>query len=467
MKGKSMENLQKATKILLQGGEVLDLANGQRRPLDLLILDGRIARTGADLLSDYEGELLDLRGQVIVPGLLDMHVHLREPGREDEETVESGCAAAMAGGITAVCAMPNTEPACDSQEVVRFLKKRAEEQLVEVFPIAAVSKKREGKEITEMAELVRAGAVAFSDDGSPVRSAAVMRRALEYSSMYGVPVIDHCEEPDLAAGGQMNEGWMSTRLGLAGNPVIDHCEEPDLAAGGQMNEGWMSTRLGLAGNPDIAEAVMIARDLALAEFTGGHLHIAHISTAMGVELVRRAKEKGVKVTCEVTPHHLAFTDEALEHYDTNLKMNPPLRSRADVEALLAGLRDGTIDVIASDHAPHSIEEKEVEFAAAPNGILGLETMLGIILEKVVAAGVLPLHQALEKMILAPRRVLHLPLPLIAEGAPANLTVFSPDESWTVAVKKLKSLSRNMPYAGWNLPGRVCGVINRGLLWTAE
>jgi len=436
MKGKSMENLQKATKILLQGGEVLDLASGKRQALDLLILDGRIARTGADLLSDYEGELLDLRGQVIVPGLLDMHVHLREPGREDEETVESGCAAAMAGGITAVCAMPNTEPACDSQEVVRFLKKRAEEQLVEVFPIAAVSKKREGKEITEMAELVRAGAVAFSDDGSPVRSAAVMRRALEYSSMYGVPVIDHCEEPDLAAGGQMNEGWMSTRLGLA-------------------------------GNPDIAEAVMIARDLALAEFTGGHLHIAHISTAMGVELVRRAKEKGVKVTCEVTPHHLAFTDEALEHYDTNLKMNPPLRSRADVEALLAGLRDGTIDVIASDHAPHSIEEKEVEFAAAPNGILGLETMLGIILEKVVAAGVLPLHQALEKMILAPRRVLHLPLPLIAEGAPANLTVFSPDESWTVAVKKLKSLSRNMPYAGWNLPGRVCGVINRGLLWTAE
>ncbi|HOY45146.1 MAG TPA: dihydroorotase [bacterium] len=422
--------------MLLQGGEVLDLASGKRQALDLLILDGRIARTGADLLSDYEGELLDLRGQVIVPGLLDMHVHLREPGREDEETVESGCAAAMAGGITAVCAMPNTEPACDSQEVVRFLKKRAEEQLVEVFPIAAVSKKREGKEITEMAELVRAGAVAFSDDGSPVKSAAVMRRALEYSSMYGVPVIDHCEEPDLAAGGQMNEGWMSTRLGLA-------------------------------GNPDIAEAVMIARDLALAEFTGGHLHIAHISTAMGVELVRRAKEKGVKVTCEVTPHHLAFTDEALEHYDTNLKMNPPLRSRADVEALLAGLRDGTIDVIASDHAPHSIEEKEVEFAAAPNGILGLETMLGIILEKVVAAGVLPLHQALEKMILAPRRVLHLPLPLIAEGAPANLTVFSPDESWTVAVKKLKSLSRNMPYAGWNLPGRVCGVINRGLLWTAE
>ena len=431
-----METVQKATKILLQGGEVLDLASGKRQALDLLILDGRIARTGADLLSDYEGELLDLRGQVIVPGLPDMHVHLREPGREDEETVESGCAAAMAGGITAVCAMPNTEPACDSQEVVRFLKKRAEEQLVEVFPIAAVSKKREGKEITEMAELVRAGAVAFSDDGSPVRSAAVMRRALEYSSMYGVPVIDHCEEPDLAAGGQMNEGWMSTRLGLA-------------------------------GNPDIAEAVMIARDLALAEFTGGHLHIAHISTAMGVELVRRAKEKGVKVTCEVTPHHLAFTDEALEHYDTNLKMNPPLRSRADVEALLAGLRDGTIDVIASDHAPHSIEEKEVEFAAAPNGILGLETMLGIILEKVVAAGVLPLHQALEKMILAPRRVLHLPLPLIAEGAPANLTVFSPDESWTVAVKKLKSLSRNMPYAGWNLPGRVCGVINRGLLWTAE
>ena len=431
-----METIQKATKILLQGGEVLDLASGKRHPLDLLIIDGRITRIGVDLLSDYEGELLDLRGQVIVPGLIDMHVHLREPGREDEETVESGCAAAMAGGITAVCAMPNTEPACDSQEVVRFLKKRAEEQLVELFPVAAVSKKREGKEITEMAELVRAGAVAFSDDGSPVKSAAVMRRALEYSSMYGVPVIDHCEEPDLAAGGQMNEGWMSTRLGLA-------------------------------GNPDIAEVVMIARDLALAEFTGGHLHIAHISTAMGVELVRRAKEKGVKVTCEVTPHHLAFTDEALEHYDTNLKMNPPLRSRADVEALMAGLRDGAIDVIASDHAPHSIEEKDVEFAAAPNGILGLETMLGIILQKVVAAGVLPLHQALEKMILAPRRLLRLPLPQIEEGAAANLTFFAPEASWSVSAKRLKSLSRNMPYAGWNLPGKVCGVINRGLLWTAE
>ncbi len=431
-----METIQKATKILLQGGEVLDLASGKRHPLDLLIIDGRITRIGVDLLSDYEGELLDLRGQVIVPGLIDMHVHLREPGREDEETVESGCAAAMAGGITAVCAMPNTEPACDSQEVVRFLKKRAEEQLVELFPVAAVSKKREGKEITEMAELVRAGAVAFSDDGSPVKSAAVMRRALEYSSMYGVPVIDHCEEPDLAAGGQMNEGWMSTRLGLA-------------------------------GNPDIAEVVMIARDLALAEFTGGHLHIAHISTALGVELVRRAKEKGVKVSCEVTPHHLVFTDEALEQYDTNLKMNPPLRSRADVEALMAGLRDGAIDVIASDHAPHSIEEKDVEFAAAPNGILGLETMLGIILQKVVAAGVLPLHQALEKMILAPRRLLRLPLPQIEEGAAANLTFFAPEASWSVSAKRLKSLSRNMPYAGWNLPGKVCGVINRGLLWTAE
>ncbi|HOT97548.1 MAG TPA: dihydroorotase [bacterium] len=431
-----MESLQKVQKILLQGGEVLDLGTGQRQPLDLLIVDGRIAGIGRDLVRDYEGEIVDLRGQLIVPGLLDMHVHLREPGREDEETIESGCAAAMAGGITAVCAMPNTEPACDSQEVVRFLKKRAEEQLVEVFPIAAVTKKREGKEITEMAELIRAGAVAFSDDGSPVKSAAVMRRALEYSSMYEVPVIDHCEEPELAAGGQMHEGWMSTRLGLP-------------------------------GVPDIAEAVMIARDLALAEFTGGQIHIAHLSTAKGLELVRRGKEKGVKVTCEVTPHHLALTDEALEKYDTNLKMNPPLRSRADVEALFIGLRDGTIDVIASDHAPHSIEEKEVEFQAAPNGILGLQTMLGIILTKVVAAGELPLHEALAKMILAPRRVLGLPLPLIKEGTPANLSFFSPEEKWTVTAKRLKSRSRNMPYEGWSLPGVVCGVINRGMLWTAE
>ena len=431
-----MEKMQPVEKMLLQGGEVLDLASGERRALDLLIVDGKIVRIGQELAREYEGELLDLRGQLIVPGLIDMHVHLREPGREDEETIESGCAAAMAGGVTAVCAMPNTDPACDRQEVVRFLKKRAEEQLVEVLPIAAVTKKREGVELTEMAELVRAGAVAFSDDGSPVKNAAVMRRALEYSSMYEVPVIDHCEEPDLAAGGHMHEGWMSTRLGIP-------------------------------GVPDIAEAVMIARDIALAEYTGGHIHIAHISTAKGVELVRRGKEIGVKVTAEVTPHHLVLTDEALEHYDTNLKMNPPLRTRDDVTALLIGLRDGTIDAIASDHAPHSIEEKDVEFAAAPNGILGLETMLGIILTRVVGASELPLHIALAKMILAPRRVLNLPLPQIKEGALANLTFFAPESEWVASTSRLKSLSRNMPYDGWKLGGQVCGVINRGLLWTAQ
>ncbi len=430
-----MNDIKKAKALLLHGGEVCDAADGNRQKIDLLIAHGRIEKIGTGLEEGFHGEKIDVSGCLVTQGVIDMHVHLREPGREDEETIESGCAAAMAGGVTAVCAMPNTTPPCDSQEVVRFLKKRAEEQLVEVLPVACITKKREGKEITEMAELVKAGAVAFSDDGSPVVNAAVMRAALEYSSMFEVPVIEHCEDPHLVAGGQMHEGWMSTRLGLP-------------------------------GMPDIAEAVMVARNIALAEYCGGHIHIAHVSTAKSVEYVRRAKENGVKVTCEVTPHHLTLTDEALIRYDTNLKMNPPLRSHEDVEALLVGLRDGTIDVIASDHAPHSLEEKDVEFAAAPFGILGVETMLGIVLSRLVQAGELRLEEALRKMIIAPRQVLGLPLPRFQEGEPANVTIFRPEESWTVRKETLHSRSRNMPYEGWELSGRVYGVLNRGYVWTA-
>ncbi len=423
---------EKAKKILFKNGTVLDLRSGERQQVDLVVIDGKIDHIGFIEAANFSGTIIDTEGHLIVPGLMDMHVHLREPGREDEETIESGCAAAMAGGITALCPMPNTDPPCDTQEIVRFLKKRAEAELVDIYPIACITKKREGKEISEMADLIKAGAVAFSDDGNTVTNAAVMRRALEYASMYEVPVIDHCEDANLSAGGQINEGLMSTRLGLA-------------------------------GNPDISEAVVIARDLALAEFTGGHIHIAHISTAKGVELVRRGKEMGIKVTCEVTPHHLALTEDALIEYDTNLKMAPPLRTTEDVEALQIGLRDGTIDAIASDHAPHSIEEKDVEFIAAPFGIIGLETMLGIVITKLVETNALSLHQALYKMIIAPREILHLPLPQIKKGQTANLTIFNPSSSWVVEKEKLRSLSRNMPYEGWQLQGKVLAVCNKGLI----
>jgi len=428
--------MNKADKILIKDGETIDLASGERERVDVVILDGVIDQVGRVDAESFSGTVIEGRGQIIVPGLIDMHVHLREPGREDEETIESGCAAAMAGGLTAVCAMPNTEPPCDKQEVVKYLKKRAEDQLVDVNPIACITKKREGQEITEMAELIRAGAVAFSDDGSTVANTAVLRRALEYASMYEVPVIEHCEDPQLSAGGQMNEGVLSTRLGLA-------------------------------GIPDIGEAVIIARDLALAEFTGGHLHIAHLSTAKGLELVRRAKEMGVAVTCEAAPHHLVLTEDALTDYDTNCKMAPPLRTRQDVEALRIGLRDGTIDAIASDHAPHSIEEKDVEFNAAPFGIIGLETMLGIILTHLVQTDALRLHDALQRLIVAPRQILHLPQPRIKKGEKANLTCFDPTQRWTVRSEQLHSLSRNMPYAGWELQGRVTLVCNRGLYWRKE
>ncbi|MBN2001492.1 dihydroorotase [candidate division KSB1 bacterium] len=421
----------KIEKILLHGGTVLDLENGKSARADVAIVDGKIRQVGEIETESFGGDVIDVSGAVLTPGLMDMHVHLREPGREDEETVASGCAAAMAGGFTAVCAMPNTEPECDTQEVVQFIKKRAEAELVDVYPIGAITKKRAGREISEMADMIRAGAVAFSDDGSPVLNTAVMKRALEYSSMYFSPIIDHCEDPFLFEGGHMNESKMSTLLGL---PPI----------------------------PPVGEEIMIGRNISLVRYVGGHLHVAHISTKRGVELVRQAKEEGLPVTCEVAPHHLVFSDEDLKEYDTNLKMNPPLRTPEDVEALKAGLKDGTIDVIASDHAPHSVEEKQVEFVEAPFGILGLETMLGIIITKIVKEKILSLEQALEKMCISPRRICRLPIPRIKKGEAANISIFDPDKKWTVDVKKFKSLSRNSPYDGWKLNGVVLGVVNKGL-----
>ena len=421
-------------KILFRGARVLDLNTEKSEELDIVVLDGKIDTIGK--VESFSGETIDASGQLVVPGLIDMHVHLREPGREDEETVVSGCQAAMAGGVTAVCPMPNTDPACDKRQVVEYLKKQAGDLLVDVYPIAAITKGRKGEEITEMAELIDAGAVAFSDDGNPVVNSQVMRSALEYSGMYGVPIIDHCEDPYLAEGGAMNESFTSTKLGLP-------------------------------GIPNIAEEIMISRDLALAKFTGGRIHIAHISTAGSVELVRRAKAEGINVTCEVTPHHLVLTDEAVTSFDTNTKMNPPLRTVADVEALHQGLADGTIDAIASDHAPHSIEEKDVEFAAAPFGIIGLETLLGIVLTHIVLKDILSLADAIKKLSWEPARILSIEKPQIEKGAKANLTIFDPEATWIVDKYNLFSKSRNTPFDGWELNGKIFGVYNRGLWWKAS
>ncbi len=426
--------MDKADKILLSGGERLDLSTGKREQVDIVIVNGKIDTIGKIEQDSFKGTIHDISGNIVVPGLFDMHVHLREPGREDKETIETGCAAAAAGGFTGVACMPNTTPAIDDQQVVRFIKKKADDLLVEVYPVAAITKNRQGKEITEMAELIRAGAVAFSDDGSPVLNTTVMRNALEYASMYNAPLIDHCEDPFLAHGGHMNEGRMSTQLGIP-------------------------------GIPNAAESIQIARNIELARLTGGAVHIAHMSVKEGVELVRRAKEAGLPITCEVTPHHLLFSDEDLTSFNTNLKMNPPLRTREDIAALEQGIQEGVVDVFASDHAPHTLEDKDVEFDAAPFGILGLETMLGIVLKQVVQRTILPLEQALYNMIVAPRKILNLAVPQLKKCEMANLTIFNPNANFTYDLQKSKSKSRNAPYHGMEFPGKVFGVVNKGLLFT--
>ncbi len=427
---------QKADKECLTGGEVLDVSTGKRETVDIIVIDGKIDKIGKIEKDSFNGTIHDISGNIIVPGMIDMHVHFREPGREDKETIATGCNAAMAGGFTEVACMPNTTPAIDTQEVVRFIKKKAEAELVDVHPVGAITKGRKGKEITEMAELVRAGAVAFSDDGSPVVDTAVMRNALEYA-------------------------------GMVNAPIIDHCEDPYLFHGGHMNESPMSTKLGIPGIPGAAESIQIARDIDLARLTGGHAHIAHMSVKEGVGLVRRGKENGVAITCEVAPHHIMFTDRDLLKFDTNLKMNPPIRTAEDVAALEHGIKEGVVDVFASDHAPHTSEEKEVEFDAAPFGILGIETMLGVILKLVVNKGVLPLHEALAKMIIAPREILHLSIPQIKEGERANLSIFNPNATYVYDLKRSKSKSRNAPYGDMELPGVIWGLLNKGLIWVAE
>ncbi len=424
--------LRPARKLLLRGARIIDGNDGYHGQFDLMIIDGKIAeiRPEIPLPTEFDGEVLELTDKMIFPGFLDLHVHFREPGREDEETLLSGAAAAMAGGFTGVCTMPNTQPVTDSREIVDFIRETMKDHLVTVYPVAAITRGQRGEELVEMAELVDAGVVAFSDDGKSVANSLVLRRALEYARMFHVPIIEHCEDPALAQDGVMHEGFVSTNLGLP-------------------------------GIPSIAEEVIVARDIMLAEYTRSKIHIAHISTKGAVELVRRAKEKGIAVTAEATPHHFSLTDAAVKSFDANFKMNPPLRSEEHVQAIIEGLRDGTIDAIATDHAPHSIEEKETEFAIAPFGIIGLETAIGLIIDKLVKPGILDWQQMAVKLCRNPHRVLGLPEPRIAVNQPANLTIIDPDANWVVDKTKLKSRSRNMPFHGWQLTGRVLGVVNNG------
>jgi len=408
---------------LLHPGENIDKKN-----VDILLSDGVISKIGNLKKEDYtEAKEFDLTNIYVVPGLFDMHVHLREPGREDEETVVTGCDSAANGGFTGVACMPNTEPAIDSAEVILLIKKKAFGHLVDVHPIAAATVARKGEVISPMAELFETGAVAFSDDGVAIKSSAILRRALEYSRMFDTPIIEHCEDESLT-GGSMNEGLNSTTLGL--NPI-----------------------------PSVSEDLIVMRDILMAEYTGGKVHIAHISTKRSVEMVRQAKKKGIKVTAEVTPHHFTLTDDAVKTYDTNTKMSPPLRTKADVQEIIKGLKDGTIDCIASDHAPHSIEEKEAEFDYAPNGIIGLETEAGLALTELYHKKVLSLAQLIEKLAINPRKILNLPVPKFEAGETANFTLIDPDEIWTVNISKFKSKSVNSPFDKRLLTGKAVGVIN--------
>ena len=400
--------------------------------MDIRIKDGIIAEITDKLEAGDSEEVFDAGGSYVSGGWMDMHVHLREPGFEHKETIETGCRSAMFGGFTEVACMPNTKPAIHTRDVVEFIRNKSKDELVDVHPIGCVTKERKGESIAEMSDMQKGGAVAFSDDGDPVASSQVMRVALEYSSMLNAPIINH--EEDL-----------------------------DLSRPGHMNEGVVSTRLGLEGSPGIAEDVMIARDILLAELTGGHIHVAHISTRKGVDLVRDAKKKRIRVTTEVCTHHFDLTDEEVDrrHFDTYVKMHPPLRTQDDVDAMIEGLKDGTIDAICTDHAPHSIEEKEVEFIYAPNGIIGLDTAWSICVKRLLEPGVLKLEEILEKLVINPRKILNLPMPEVKVGNKANLTLFNSDEEWVYSAKEVRSKSRNSPYIDETLIGRAIALYNKG------
>jgi dihydroorotase len=409
--------------VLLRQGRVIDPARGFDAVADVLVQDGKIAAVGTGLGTPDGVEIRDVSGKVVAPGLVDVHVHLREPGNEDEETVATGARAAVAGGFTTVCAMPNTDPVTDNQAAVGFIVRQSVRAgLARVYPIGAVSVGQRGEQLAEFGEMVGAGAVAVSDDGRPVASGHLMRTALEYARTFDIPVADHCEEPSLAAGGAMHEGLVAARLGLKGIPAA-------------------------------AEEIMVARDILLAELTGGHVHLCHMSTRGSVELIRRGKERGLRVSAEATPHHIALTDAACEDYDTHAKMNPPLREAADVEALRLALRDGVIDCIASDHAPHAYDEKEAAFDDAPFGIIGLETAFGVAYTDLVRTGVLTLPTLIGRMSTGPAALFHLSGGSLTPGAAADVCVLDVTTPWTVRPEEFHSKSRNTPFAGRELVGR--------------
>lgn len=416
-------------RLLIENGRVIDPSQGIDRLTSLLLEDGKIR--GFDAPPNGQDLRLDAAGLIVAPGLVDMHVHLREPGREEDETIATGTASAVAGGFTSVACMPNTEPPLDSQASVEFIRHQARlADRCNVYVIACVSKNREGKELAEIGQLVEAGAVGFSDDGAPVYDSELMRRAFEYASMFDRPILNHAEVKELTVGGVMHEGMVSMVLGLPGMPAV-------------------------------AEDVMVGRDLALAQATGGRLHVLHVSTAGSVHLIRRAKDQGIRVTTEVCPHHFTLTDESLRQFDSNYKMSPPLRTQADVEACIAGLVNGTIDVIASDHAPHALEKKMQELDRAPFGIVGLETMLPLVITHLVRPGLLTWTQALEKLTINPARVLGIPKGTLRVGADADVTLIDPQCERTVDPSRFLSKSKNSPFGGWTLYGRADTVIVGG------
>jgi len=424
--------------LVITGGRIIDPALGFGKDAYVFIKDGRIAKivtpTAAvkkELNTLDKDQVIDATDKLVVPGLIDIHVHLREPGREDAETIESGCQAAAAGGFTSVCCMPNTTPRIDNQETVKFVQDRAKDCDARVYVVGAVTKGLEGKELSEIGDLVKIGAVAVSDDGKYPQNPEIMRRGLEYAKMFDIPVMQHAEDQYLCAGGVMNESFQSTRLGLKGAPAA-------------------------------AEEIAVLRDIALCRFTGARLHIQHVSTRQAVAAIRQAKNEGVKVTAEATPHHLVLTDDEIgKEFNTNLRVNPPIRTESDREAVIEGLIDGTIDCIASDHAPHSVEDKDCEFDLAPAGMIGLETTLGLVKTYLIDKGYLSWADAIRKMTVNPARILGLPGGSLADGSLADITIIDPDKKWTVRADKFRSKSTNSPFIGWKLSGQTYMTILGG------
>ena len=420
------------TKLLIKGARVIDPASNLDAKRDILIKDRKIARIEKSV-GDRKARVLNARDLIVVPGLLDLHCHLRDPGRPDEETIETGSHAAVAGGFTSICCMPNTDPAIDNDGIVNYIYKEAARiGLCNVFPIGAITKNRDGRELTEFGELLKAGAKGFSDDGDTVADSNVLRHAMEYSRIFDVPIFEH--------------------------PI-----DKNLAQDGLMNEGLVSTRLGLKGSPAIAEELIVARDLLLARFTGARLHLCHISTEGAVNLIREAKKKGVRVTCETCPHYFYFNDEALVSFDANYKVNPPIRSENDRQAIIEGLKDGTIDCIATDHAPHCQAEKELEFASAPYGMIGFETTMSLIIMELINKEKMGWLDVIKKMTVNPAKLIRTKAGSIGLGAIADITMIAPDRKWRVAEDKIKSRSKNTPLLGRELKGRVKSVVLKGVV----